>query len=177
MKRTLVFIVLLSQFFIVAYAKAPVDPVAFKRTERGFIEMAPEKYHSILRSIRFRFDIPEELLYAVPMIESSWEEDAVSPANCQGLMQLNPKYEEWFIEEFWGYTNVDFDISNPKHNLYVGFAYLAWLYKQVGSWDLALYAYNSGLTTVNNHLNTGKSLPLESINYIVKAEKLGVIFN
>ena len=171
-QRTLIIMLLLLNITVI-YNQTPEE---YRAEEKGYIEKAPEKYHSLLRSIQFKYGIPEELLYVLPEMESGWNENALSSANCISLTQLNPKYKDWFEENFWGYKVV-FDIYNPYHNLEVGFHYLSWLRSQTHSWEEALMAYNGGLTTVNRYLEHGVALPGETLDYVIKARKLGVRLN
>lgn len=49
------------------------------------------KYADIVRRASQRYDIPEDLIYAIIKTESSFNPYAVSWANAYGLMQVVPK--------------------------------------------------------------------------------------
>lgn len=66
-------------------------------------------------------------------VESSFWEDAVSAANCYGLMQLNPKYFPSGL--------------SSEDNIRYGVAFLAEKIAQYGNLEAALTAYNAGHDT------------------------------
>lgn len=99
-----------------------------------------EAYKQIFRSE----GIPEELVY-LPMIESGFMENAVSPAKAVGVWQ--------FIEETGALYNLHHDDWSDRRRDPLGSAraaaqLLSHLYETFGDWDLALAAYNSGAGTV-----------------------------
>lgn len=127
----------------------------------------PKDYQNICLKIKIKYDIPNEYLYALPFVESSWNPKAVSSANCIGLTQLNPIYLDYYIEMFWE-NDYQFDINNPIHNLEMGFAYLSYLKWRFVTWDLALIAYKAGPT------RTAKwDIPDESIDYVIRINEVG----
>ena len=77
--------------------------------------------------------------------ESGGNPYAISPAGALGAMQLMPKTAAGL-----GVKNV-FD---PKQNIAAGIRDDASLYRQFGSWDLALAAYNAGSGTVSKLIQT-----------------------
>lgn len=77
--------------------------------------------------------------------ESGGNPWAISPAGALGVMQLEPKTAAGL-----GVKNV----FSAKQNIAAGMRDDASLYKQFGSWDLALAAYNAGSGTVSKLLQT-----------------------
>jgi membrane-bound lytic murein transglycosylase C len=65
------------------YVEIPL--VANSSEQRGY------KYASIIKDASRRYDIPEDLIYAIIKTESSFNPYAVSHANAYGLMQVIPK--------------------------------------------------------------------------------------
>jgi hypothetical protein len=63
----------------------------------------------------------------------------------RGLFQLydRPSNLEWLLNKYWDWKK-PFDIYDPKDNATVALSYLAALYKQFGTWYLALCYYNHG---------------------------------
>jgi membrane-bound lytic murein transglycosylase D len=107
-----------------------------------------EPYLAFIRSELESRGMPQELIY-LPVIESAYSSAAVSRSGATGLWQfmrnsIGPygmKITEWMDErrDFWKSTT---GALNKLENEY----------KRVGSWELALAAYNAGLGTVLNGL-------------------------
>lgn len=55
------------------------------------IDIRGYKYANIVRKASRKYDIPEDLIYAIIKTESSFNPYAVSWANAYGLMQVVPK--------------------------------------------------------------------------------------
>ncbi|MCL1814797.1 MAG: LysM peptidoglycan-binding domain-containing protein [Treponema sp.] len=111
-----------------------------------------EPYLAFVRGEVERRGLPQELIY-LPVIESAYSMSAVSRSGATGLWQFmrnsigpyNMKINEWMDErrDFWKSTVGALDKLEAE-------------YKRVGSWELALAAYNAGLGTV---LNAQKKYP------------------
>ncbi|MDR2701759.1 MAG: LysM peptidoglycan-binding domain-containing protein [Spirochaetaceae bacterium] len=107
-----------------------------------------EPYLAFIRSEIESRGMPAELIY-LPVIESAYSPSAVSRSGATGLWQFmrnsigpyDMKITEWMDErrDFWKSTQ---GALNKLENEY----------KRVGSWELALAAYNAGLGTVLNAL-------------------------
>jgi membrane-bound lytic murein transglycosylase D len=107
-----------------------------------------EPYLAFIRSEIESRGMPAELIY-LPVIESAFSPAAVSRSGATGLWQFmrnsigpyDMKITEWMDErrDFWKSTR---GALNKLENEY----------KRVGSWELALAAYNAGLGTVLNAL-------------------------
>ena len=105
-------------------------------------------YLAFIRSEIERRGLPEELIY-LPLIESAYSANAVSRSGATGLWQFmrisigphDMKITEWMDErrDFWKSTISALDKLENE-------------YKLVGSWELALAAYNAGLGTVSKAL-------------------------
>ena len=132
-------------------------------------------YLSFIRSEIERRGLPQELIF-LPIIESAYSADAVSRSGATGLWQFmkisigphDMKITEWMDErrDFWKSTVAALDKLETE-------------YKRVGSWELALAAYNAGLGTVLNALKKYpeadywelcrlKVFKKETINYVPK---------
>ncbi|GHV84450.1 lytic transglycosylase [Spirochaetia bacterium] len=111
-----------------------------------------EPYLAFIRTEIERRKMPQELIY-LPVIESAYSTSAVSRSGATGLWQFmrnsigpyDMKITEWMDErrDFWKSTVGALDKLENE-------------YKRVGSWELALAAYNAGLGTV---LNAQKKYP------------------
>ena len=92
-----------------------------------------------------KFGIPLQDAINQVQQESGGNPYAISPAGALGAMQLMPKTAA-------GLGVVD--VFNAKQNISAGMRNDASLYRQFGSWDLALAAYNAGSGTVTKLMQT-----------------------
>jgi hypothetical protein len=84
--------------------------------------------------------LPRALL-ALPMLESGWNEVAVSKAGATGLWQLMPAT----ARRLGLVVTKDYDERrNPDRSTEAALAHLQDLYAKFGNWDLALAAYDRG---------------------------------
>lgn len=87
--------------------------------------------------------------------ESGWAWDAVSPAGAFGLAQFMPATaDEWDVE-----------VADPVSSLNGGARYMRWLYDGLGSWGLALAAYNWGIGNVRRWQAGERNPPAETRAY------------
>ena len=145
-----------------------------KKTLAAIIERSGP-YLAFIRYEIERRRLPGELIY-LPIIESAYSADAVSRSGATGLWQFmrisigpyDMKITEWMDErrDFWKSTVAALDKLEAE-------------YKRVGSWELALAAYNAGIGTVLNAMKKHpgadywelcrlKAFKNETINYIPK---------
>lgn len=116
----------------------------------------PESMDSIFEEAAKRYNVPVNLLMAVGKAESGFNENAVSAAGAQGVMQLMPSTA--------AYLGVD-NAFDARSNIMGGAKYLSQKLEQYnGDIDLALAAYNAGSGNVEKY---GGVPPFEeTINYI-----------
>ncbi len=141
-------------------------------------ETVSKKLISYINTIADKYGVPRLLVYKLIIKESGWLQkarnynyDSVTGKLLSidiGVMQLNSNYVDWMIKTF-GDKNIIYDVrSNAYHNVEIGIKYLAWLYKRMQSWRLAVMAYNCGPTNVQNG-----NIPVRTLqyaNYIVPVE-------
>ncbi|WP_417607195.1 lytic transglycosylase domain-containing protein [Primorskyibacter flagellatus] len=108
-----------------------------------------------------RFGIPQPWIRAVMEVESAGNPRAVSHAGAMGLMQIMP--DTW--AELRAAHRLGNDPFDPRDNILAGTAYLRQMYDRFGSPGF-LAAYNAGPARYQNHLDTGRALPLETRNYL-----------
>lgn len=102
-----------------------------------------DRYAAHIRDAARLYQIPEELVRAVIMVESGFSPRAVSPANAKGLMQLIPATAQRMQVE---------DIFDPRQNIYGGVRYLRILANLFnGDLSLTIAAYNAGEGAVLRH--------------------------
>lgn len=85
-----------------------------------------------------KHNIPPGLLSRMAMQESNYNPRAVSPAGAVGLMQFMPGTAK----------DLNLDPLNPWDSIDKAGQYMRWLYNRVGSWKMALAAYNWGIGNV-----------------------------
>lgn len=104
---------------------------------------APDDVKALVEKLAPQYKLDPRLVLAVIAVESSFQADAVSSKNAQGLMQLIPA------------TAARFGVSNPfdpAENIRGGMAYLRFLLKRFkGKAALAVAAYNAGEKAVERY--------------------------
>jgi hypothetical protein len=124
-------------------------------------DQSPERfsrYDLYIRQAAALYQIPEELIRAVIMVESGFDPAAVSPMNAQGLMQLIPATAERMMVT---------DVFDPRQNVFGGTRYLRVLANLFnGDLELTIAGYNAGEGAVMRH---GGIPPYEETrDYVVK---------
>jgi soluble lytic murein transglycosylase-like protein len=104
---------------------------------------APADVKALVKKLAPQYKLDPQLVLAVIAVESSFQADAVSSKNAQGLMQLIPA------------TAARFGVANafdPMENIRGGMAYLRLLLKRFkGDVALAVAAYNAGERAVERY--------------------------
>lgn len=97
------------------------------------------------------YGVPNTLIYSVINTESGFEPNAHSRADAKGLMQLMDITNEDICKRSG--MSLDADIFDPSVNIERGTYYLAYLYRQFGTWQETIAAYNAGIGRVKGWLN------------------------
>ena len=128
------------------------------------VEIRSYKYADIVQRASRKYDIPEDLIYAIIKTESSFNPYAVSWANAYGLMQVVPKTagKDVFklVKKRSGQPSPEY-LFNPENNIDTGTAYFYILknryLKEVNHRKSLEYsmisAYNGGTGGVLNTFN------------------------
>ncbi len=110
-----------------------------------------------------RFGISAHWIRAVMHVESAGRPRALSPRGAMGLMQIMP--ETWAeLRARYGFGSDPYD---PRDNILAGAAYLREMHDRYGPSGF-LAAYNAGPGRFENHLITGRTLPVETREYVAK---------
>ncbi len=110
----------------------------------------PIAYTELIANASSEYGVPEPLIYAVILTESSFEPNAHSSAGAKGLMQLMDITNEDVCKRSG--KPLDADIFEPSVNIDRGAYYLAYLYRQFGTWRESVAAYNAGIGRVRGWL-------------------------
>jgi soluble lytic murein transglycosylase-like protein len=110
-----------------------------------------------------RFAIPALWIRAVMSVESAGNLRAVSPKGAMGLMQIMP--EAW--SDLRRRYHLGTDPYDAHDNIIAGAAYLRELHDRYGAPGF-FAAYNAGPARWENHLATGKPLPLQTRAYLAR---------
>jgi soluble lytic murein transglycosylase-like protein len=106
-------------------------------------DVSPERFHrydAFIREAATLYQIPEELVRAVILVESNYDPRAVSHAGAIGLMQLMPGTAQTMMVE---------DIYDPRQNILGGVRYLRILANMFnGDIMLTVAGYNAGENAV-----------------------------
>lgn len=110
----------------------------------------PKKYSDYVEFYAKEYNLDENLVYSVIKAESKFDKEAVSRRGAKGLMQIGDSTRDWAIEEL---EMEDVDIFEPRDNIRIGCWYLNKLYREFGSLDLVIAAYNGGSGNVKKWLS------------------------
>ena len=122
--------------------------VAKEAAKRGIV--LPESYFPVTELATFSVDVDPEIAMSIARRESELDQNAVSPAGAQGLMQIMPGTARDMSRDL----GVEFSkarlTSDWRYNAKLGTAYLGGLLNLYdGSYLLAFAAYNAGPNRVN----------------------------
>jgi soluble lytic murein transglycosylase len=103
----------------------------------------PLPYESALRREAARNSFDPMLAAGLIRQESTFQADAVSPANAVGLMQVLPKTGKILARQLRvSYTKTK--LFDPEYNIQLGMLYVAGLLRATGEPEYALAAFNAG---------------------------------
>lgn len=133
-----------------------VPPTEFKYQVQEPMNMSKVQIQQIVSSACEKYNVEPKLVMALIQQESAFNQNAISKAGAQGLMQLMPA-----TAKSLGVNNA----FNPKENVEGGVKYLkSLLDKFNGNKILALAAYNAGPNAVKKH--NGVPPYKETQNYV-----------
>ena len=120
--------------------------------------MYPKTYQEAVKIYQEKYNIEENLIFAVIKAESNFDTTAISNRNAIGLMQLMEETAKDVAKKNKIELNVDEiedELVNVYKNIEIGTCYLASLIEKYGNKELALAAYNAGTGTVDGWIEKG----------------------
>ena len=121
----------------------------------------------MIRKVFMDCALPPELVF-LPVIESSFEPWAVSPAGAAGLWQLMPETARRYGLTVSGVEDERFDTRRSTN---AAAAYLAELYRLFRDWPLALAAYNCGEGAMARALERTGARTLSELTAFCRADR------
>jgi soluble lytic murein transglycosylase-like protein len=101
-----------------------------------------EKWRDLATEIAHANGLSANLTLSIIWQESSGDENAFNgDIGTKGLMQIGPGAAHDMRVSY-------LDLYNPRVNIDAGVRYVMWLYRQLGTWELVLQAYNGGIGNV-----------------------------
>lgn len=118
----------------------------------------PKTYKEYVSIYADKYQVEENLIFALIKAESNFNEDSISSKGAIGLMQL---MEETAIDVA-NRSNIELDEENIREdllkvdkNINIGTKYLSMMLDRYGNMEIALAAYNAGIGTVDNWIEKG----------------------
>ena len=148
----------IAAILLISGVAADAEPVA---QTPGIRSTIADPFAFFVEEAAQRFGIPAAWIRAVMQTESAGNGHAVSSAGAMGLMQIMPEtYATLRARYALGANPYD-----PRDNILAGAAYLHELHDRYGAPGF-LAAYNAGPRRYEEHLRTGRPLPLETQRYV-----------
>ncbi len=126
--------------FLMKLYQIPDDPILIPKDLTN--RLYPRPHRGLVKKNSERYGIEEEVVYAIMRQESFFRENAISPANARGLMQVMPSTGK-FLASKLNVTN--YSLHDPEVSIQFGAKFLADLLRENGNkltW--ASIAYNGG---------------------------------
>ncbi len=131
----------------------------------------PLSYAAEIKEASEKFGLDENLIRAVIMTESGYDESAVSGAGAEGLMQLMPSTRKWISES----VGIPSD-GSARSEILLGSAYLRYLLDLTGDETDALMSYNAGYSNVLKWKQGAEPFP-ETVEYVRRVRFFGKIYS
>ena len=118
----------------------------------------PKTYKEAVIVYQEKYNIEENLIFAVIKAESNFNKDAVSSRSAIGLMQVMEDTAKDVAKK----NDIELSEENAKEelidtykNIEIGTCYLSMLLHKYGNKEVALAAYNAGIGTVDKWIENG----------------------
>lgn len=149
---------------LIADVTATLSPPATGAQRAASTPSAVSSYVAYVAEAAGRFDVSEDLIWAVMRAESGGNPRAVSPAGAMGLMQLMPATWATLTARY----QLGADPFDIRANIIAGAAYLRGMFDRYGDLGIALAAYNAGPRRVDDWRAGTRPLPAETIAYVAR---------
>ncbi len=130
--------------------------VIYKGSKSIFKYFYPINYEDIVTEASNKYGVEKELIYAIIKCESGFDKSAHSHADAVGLMQITPGTFKWLRDKSKDDLSSYSDISDPRTNIMCGTYLISFLRNRYKNLDVALCAYNAGITTTDKWIRTNK---------------------
>ena len=136
----------------------------------------PVKYNETAEKYAKVNNLELNLVYGIINAESRFNSDALSNKEAEGLMQIKKDTAVWCLEKM-GEDGENINLLDPETNIRIGTWYFSYLKEELGSVELAIIAYNAGISNVKNWLDEGlidekvsdpDSIPFEETRKYIK---------
>ena len=175
------------KILLLIFVSVAVLFAAFSVTGKTVMKtLYPMKYTEYVEKYSAEYGVDSELVYAVIKTESSFNPDAVSYANAEGLTQIIPETFDW-LKMRLGEEDENLSLFDPETSIKYGAYFLSYLIDEYENTDTAIAAYHAGVGNVNKWLEDksvsadGKTLdeiPIpETAYYVKKVNKALNIYN
>ena len=118
----------------------------------------PKTYKEYVSIYADKYQVEENLIFALIKAESNFNEDSISSKGAIGLMQLMEETAIYVANR----SNIELDEENIREdllkvdkNINIGTKYLSMMLDRYGNMEIALAAYNAGIGTVDNWIEKG----------------------
>jgi soluble lytic murein transglycosylase-like protein len=150
--------VIVASALLIAGGTARVEPVPAASQN---VAVTVDPVATFVTEASQRFGIPASWIEAVMQAESRGNVRALSTTGAMGLMQIRPK--TWTaLRARYGFGADPYDAHD---NILAGAAYIRELHDRYGTPGF-LAAYNAGPVLYEDHLATGRPLPVETQAYV-----------
>lgn len=147
-KKLIIFIIIILIVFVfLGIFKNKILKIIYPKTYKEVVSIYAEKY-----------EVDENLIYAVIKAESNYNKDAVSNKGAIGLMQIMEETAKDVANKYGieiSSEDTKEEIINVQNNINIGTKYLQVLLEKYKSKELAVAAYNAGIGTVDNWIEKG----------------------
>ncbi len=140
----------------------------------------PVKYNETVLKYANANGIEVSLVYGIINAESRFDSDALSNKGAEGLMQIKKDTALWCLDKMGDQTD-EINLTDPETNIKIGTWYFAYLKNELGSEELAIIAYNAGISNVKKWLDEGivdnnvtepDNVPFEETKKYIKKVKI-----
>jgi hypothetical protein len=137
--------------------------------DTGLNENKEKKLTSLILKLSDQYQLDPYLILAVIKTESFFNHRAISVANARGLMQILPPVGAELAEQLRIPFVPHHTLFDPEENVRMGTHYLIQLIHGFqGNLELALIAYNRGPNHLRRAIYSGKEVPTQYSDWVLK---------